>query len=364
MNRISLRVLLVLLTAAGIALLGTFFVPEAAQQTLAAQPSLSTEPTQILEPEPAQTETTIPPQTEPREERFLLTFAGDCTFGSDPASYYAKYGFVKMIGEDYAYPLANVLEYFENDDFSIVNLEGPLSDVGSPASKKHTFRGPARFVNILTENSVEAVTLANNHTLDYGRSAYEATCAALDAARVSYVEENSSAVVTTESGLTIGLYAAVYYSLDMEDMVAQITAMKEQGTDLIIFLPHWGTELRYTPDPIQQEAGRAAIDAGAHIVCGSHPHVLQPIETYNGGIIYYSLGNFSFGGNGNPGDYDTALLQQEIIRDSGGNIHLGELTVIPCCVSSVEKYNNFQPTPYPSGSEEYARVMEKLGLGQ
>ena len=219
-------------------------------------------------------------------------------------------------------------------------------------------------MNILTENSVEAVTLANNHSLDYGRNGYAATVSTLEAAGVPYVEENASTVLTTESGLTIGLYAAVYYSLDMEDMVAEITSMKEQGVDVIIFAPHWGAELYYEPNEIQRQFGYAAIDAGAHIVYGSHPHVLQPVEEYNGGVIYYSLGNFSFGGNIYPSDFDTALIQQEIIRDPDGTIRLGEMTAVPCCVSSVADHNNFQPTPYARDSAEYERVMDKLGLGQ
>ena len=104
----------------------------------------------------------------------------------------------------------------------------------------------------------------------------------------------------------------------------------------------------------------AAIDAGADIVFGTHPHVLQPIEYYADGVIYYSLGNFSFGGNGAPDDYDTALLQQEVIRQPDGTVELGELTRIPACISSIPERNNFQPTPMEPGSEAYDRVLSKL----
>ena len=104
------------------------------------------------------------------------------------------------------------------------------------------------------------------------------------------------------------------------------------------------------------------IDAGADIVWGSHPHVLQAMEEYNGGKIFYSLGNFSFGGNIYPDDYDSALIQQEIIRQPDGSICLGETIVVPVCVSSIPDRNNFQPTPYEEGSEGYQRVLEKLDL--
>ena len=129
---------------------------------------------------------------------------------------------------------------------------------------------------------------------------------------------------------------------------------------MIVCAFHWGRENTFRPTEAQQELARAAIDAGANIIWGHHPHVLQPIEEYNGGIIYYSLGNFAFGGNNSPKDYNTALVQQEVIRDVDGTIKLGELTIVPCSVSSVANPNNFQPTPYEVGSKEYEKTMSKL----
>lgn len=301
---------------------------------------------------------TVP--TEPPAERFLLTFVGDCTLGANPSNTYAGVGFVKTIGEDYRYPFRNVIEWFENDECTFLNLEGPLTDVGNPMQKKHAFRGPTAYISILTENSVEAVSIANNHTMDYGQKGYESTVATLEGAGIPFVERDNTCIVTTENGLKIGLYGAVYYVLDEEAIVAGITALKEQNCDLIIFAPHWGVEGTYQPTAQQTRLGHAAIDAGADIVWGSHPHVLQPIEAYNGGMIYYSMGNFSFGGNGYPRDYDSALLQQEILREADGTVSLGEVTIVPCNVSSVPDRNNYQPTPYESGTDGYSRVLQKL----
>ena len=165
--------------------------------------------------------------------------------------------------------------------------------------------------------------------------------------------------IRRKNGLTIGLYGMVYYKLDVEDMTREIAALREAGCDLVIVAPHWGAEGSYHPTQEQIDVGHAAIDSGADIVWGSHPHVLQPIEEYGGGIIYYSLGNFVFGGNLYPKDLDSALLQQEIIRDEEG-VRLGQLTVVPVSVSSMETRNNFQPTPYGPGTEQYNRVMSKL----
>ena len=182
----------------------------------------ATPETQAVTVPPTQAETfppeTLPAETQPTEEHFLLTFAGDCTLGSNPANYYADYGFIKTVGDDYAYPFANVIDYFTNDEFTMVNLEGPLCDTGNPVQKKHVFHGPTAYVNCLTENSVEAVTIANNHSMDYGQSGYASTVATLEEAGIPYVERDSTAVITTRNGLTIGLYAAVYYKLDVEDI--------------------------------------------------------------------------------------------------------------------------------------------------
>lgn len=307
-----------------------------------------------------ETEETEPTEGPVQPEQFLLTFAGDCTLGSNPVNYYADYGFIKTVGEDYGFPFRNVIDYFEEDDFTMVNLEGALCDEGNPVKKRFTFRGPTAYTAILTQNSVEAVTVANNHALDYGEKGYASTLEALDSAGIPYVERDSSRLITTERGLTIGLYGMVYYKLDVEDMVEEIRSLREQGAEVVIVAPHWGVEYTYRPTEEQKQVAHAAIDAGADIVFGTHPHVLQPVEFYGDGVIFYSLGNFSFGGNGAPGDYDTALLHLEILRQNGGGIELGELTRIPACISSVPDRNNFQPTPLEPGSEAYNRVLSKL----
>lgn len=322
----------------------------------------TTETTEAAE-EPAQQQTepteTLPADTESQQESFQLTFVGDCTLGCRDGHSYIDLGYTKVIGEDYGYPFRNVVDYFTGDDFTMVNLEGALCDKGHPVEKAHTFRGPTAYVNILTGNSVEAVTLANNHTLDYGRKGYDTTVATLETAGVPYVERDSSTIVTTESGLTVGIYGAVYYLFDEADMTAEIAALSEQA-DVVVFAPHWGVEGTYAPTKEQTRLAHVAIDAGADIVYGSHPHVLQPMEAYNGGIIYYSLGNFSFGGNIYPDDYDTALIQQEVIRAADGTVSLGQTRIVPASLSSVSGKNNYQPTPYPKGTPEYDRVLAKL----
>lgn len=308
--------------------------------------------------------TGLPVQAEAKEElpeeSYLLTFVGDCTFGGNPNVYYSLSGFIRVVGDDYRYPFRNVISYFERDDFTFANLEGTLCEKGDLQKRIFNFRGPTDYVNILTQNSVECVTLANNHTMDYGESGYASTKETLEKAGVPYVEQNSSTVITLRDGLTVGIYATTYGTEDMDDLVAEITAMKEQGVDVIIYAAHWGAELSYRISDLQEKQAHAAIDAGANIVYGSHPHVLQPIEKYKDGIIYYSLGNFSFGGNGGPRDKDTVIIQQEVICKGDGSVELGRLVTIPCCISSDKYVNNYQPTPYAVDSPGYTRALRKL----
>ena len=338
--------------AAALLLLGAFGCTP--KDTAEATPTPA--PTEAVTPTPTPTPTPVPtPQS------FTLTFAGDCTLGGAEASYNVGVSFVNTVKDNYPYPFENVIEYFANDDFSMVNLEGVLADQSTAVVKKHVFRGPTHLVNILTENSVEAVTIANNHTMDHGQAGYDSTVATLTDAGVTFAEQDGSFIYTTQSGLTLGVYAISLDNMNVDEITAAISALDaDPAVDIVILAAHWGIENTFKPNEQQQTIGHAAIDAGADIVFGTHPHVLQPIEEYNGGIIYYSLGNFSFGGNGSPKDYDTAFVQQEVIREVDGTVHLGELTVIPCSISTNPNQNDFRPTPYAADTKEYARIMSKL----
>ena len=154
-----------------------------------------------------------------------------------------------------------------------------------------------------------------------------------------------------------------------EACVAAITAMKEQGAEYIICMFHWGQEeVVYHPKQVQIDLAHACIDAGANLIYGSHSHCLQPIEEYNGGLVLYSMGNWSFGGNTGPKDMDTAIVQVSVKRDLDGSISNDSYTIIPCCISSRPVlegymdygYNDFCPTPYAEGTELYARALSKI----
>ena len=267
-----------------------------------------------------------------------------------------------MIGEDYDYPFRNVVSYFQDDDCTFVNLETVLKDEGSIIKEGgFAFRGPTAYTKILTGSSVEAVTIANNHIRDYGVQGMESTRKALEEAELPYVEQDTYRIITTERGLKIGLYGG-FFQVDVKKVEQAVAEMKRQGAELIVMAIHWGIEGYYRPNTEQEQLAHQLIDLGVDIVYGSHPHVLQRVEQYNDGIIYYSLANFSFGGNHFPRDMDTVILQQQVLRKKDGTVTLGTLTPIPACVSSQRPQNDFQPTPYKEGTEDYTRVLQKLEL--
>lgn len=297
--------------------------------------------------------------TEPPPEEFVLSFAGDCTLGTEHGSYGGAKTLVRVVGDDYDYIFENVKDIFAADDFTLVNLEGTFTDYKVPQQKRFRFRAPPAYAKILTAGSVEAANLANNHSLDYGETGYADTKTALEGEGIAYVEDLGTLLYTTERGLKIGIYAG---QLEMEeaDIRNGIQKLQNEGAELIITSFHWGVEGSYRPTDDQKRLAHFAIDQGADIVFGHHPHVLQPIEEYNGGIIYYSVGNFSFGGNSNPRDKDSVILQQTVIKTHDGAVTLGKLEKIPVKISTVANGNDYKPTPYTTEEKGYERALSKL----
>lgn len=291
---------------------------------------------------------------------FTVSAAGDCTLGSD-ASAMGSGSFIAEVatqGNDYTYFLKLAQPYFKNDDLTIVNFEGTLSQNGARQSKQYAFRGAPDYVNILTSSSVEAVNLANNHTYDYGEVAFADTKRIMDENGILWFE-GSNLQVAEINGIKVGFIGtSLLTSQGRRDFVKNITALKAHEPNLIIASFHWGTERMYAPTAIQKQYARLAIDNGADLVLGHHPHVLQPIERYNGKYIVYSLGNFCFGGNKNPSDKDSMIFTQTFSFQDGTLLPDENVSVIPFSVSSEPYRNNYQPTPL--FGEEFERVKAKI----
>ena len=303
-------------------------------------------------------EETPEPTPTPEPEYFTINMIGDCTLASSEYYQGSQWGYDTVIGGDYAYPFSLTADYFADDDMTFANLECALTDSNDRRDKVFTFKTDPEYANILVEGNVEFVTLANNHVLDYGQEGYDDTKAALDAVGIAYAGRDEYAVYETESGLRIGIYALSFGTVDQ--IKAGIAALQALDVDFIIAAMHWGDEGSYSANAEQKKLAHACIDAGADFVYGSHPHTLQPVEEYNGKYIYYSMGNWTFGGNTDPRDNDTFILRLTLERTPDGEVSVIKREHIPASCSGVENGNDYRPYVYDEGSEEYERVLSKL----
>ena len=291
-----------------------------------------------------------------------LSVVGDCTLGTDETFDYdtSLNAYYENYGADYF--LQNVRSIFSTDDLTIANFEGTLTDSDEREDKTFAFKAPASYASILSGSSVEAVNTANNHSHDYGDQGFDDTLAALDDAGIVHFGYDETAVMDIK-GIKVGMVGIyeLYDHLDREQQLKDnIAKVQADGAQLIVVIFHWGNETETVPDSKQTTLGRMALDGGADLVCGHHPHVLQGIETYKGKNIVYSLGNFCFGGNSSPSDMDTMIYQQTFTIDADGVKNDNVTNIIPCSISSAayDGYNNYQPTP--AEGDEATRILEKI----
>lgn len=289
-----------------------------------------------------------------------ISTLGDCTLGTDAnfstANSFNAYD--EANGHDYFFK--NVKTILEQDDVTFANLEGTFTTSDDRQDKQYAFKGDPDYTEILTDGSVEVVTLANNHSGDYGEQGLADTKAALEEAGIDYCI-GDTITVKEVNGVKIA-FIGIFVNYGTDDSENQLRAdienAKKQGAELIITAFHWGSEKATQPDETQQSLAHTAIDCGADLVVGHHPHVLQGIEKYNGKYIAYSLGNFCFGGNSNPSDMDTMIFQQTFTVSADGAKEDDDVTVIPCSISSEQSYNNYQPTP--AEGEAAASIIAQL----
>ena len=300
---------------------------------------------------------------EVQETTITISAAGDCTLGTDEGfnykrSFKGKYDAV----QDPAYFFQNVQPVFAQDDLTIVNMEGTLTEETTREPKQFAFKGDAEYAKILTAGAVEAANLANNHSFDYGKKSYEDTITALEAEGISSFGYERIAVMDIK-GVKVGL-AGVYELAEhidcKQDLLDNIASLKEQGAQIIIVSFHWGQEKENVPSDVQVELAHTAIDNGADLVLGHHPHVLQGIGEYKGKNIVYSLGNFCFGGNSAPSDMDTMIFQQTFTVKDGKLQEDNVTNILPCKISSAyeEGYNNYQPIL--AEGEQKEKIFERL----
>ena len=289
-----------------------------------------------------------------------MTFTGDVILGTDEYFDYSTSmnAYYDLNGPDYF--LKNVKDIFSKDDLTVINFEGTLTNETARVGNQFAFKAPPEYVNIINKESIEAANVANNHSHDYGEKSFTDTVNTLKENHIEPFGYDDTAVIEVK-GVKVGLFGI--YELDEYDGVApQVTAninkLKKEGADVIIAVFHWGNELESCPDQYQVKLGHQAIDEGADLVVGHHPHVIQGIEYYKGKTIAYSLGNFCFGGNYHPTEIDTMIFQTTISVDENARMTGSTINIIPCLESTTWEYNDYVPTPLTGADAQ--SVIDKL----
>ena len=305
------------------------------------------------------TKTPIENDTWPK--KIVVTFGGDCTIGNTVGQSQSPLGFDAVVErEGYAWPFSGIVDILSQDDLTLVNFEGTLTDQEDRTEKLYNFKGPAEYATILQLGSVEAVNLANNHSYDYGEQGRIDTLRALDGAGIVSFLNKETAVYQTR-GVKIGLIGNAFpYKDEQRDISENVKALRDAGCQIVIATFHWGSENEYNYTREQRKIGRAAIKSGADIVVGHHSHVIQTIEKYEGTYILYSLANLVFGGNVDPRDKDSYLAQVTFTVNEDGSLQ-GEprLRLIPVLLTSQSKGTDYRPV-IAVEEKDYDRIMKKI----
>ena len=308
--------------------------------------------------ETAQSDETAEPAVEPTEP-VTLVFTGDVLLSDYVLNNYNSKGISGVASDD-------LLSELQQADLTIINNEFPFSTRGSQApDKQFTFRVDPSYVSVLTDMGVDIAGLANNHVLDYGSDALLDTFDTLDAAGIDYMGagvdmDRASRLITREiDGMTFGFLAAsrvipvvswdvanaspgVFTTYDPARLVAAIEAARSQ-CDYLTVMVHWGIERDAYPQEYQTQLARQYIDAGADLIIGAHPHVLQGIDYYQDKPVCYSLGNFIF----NQEIPRTAIVKVTVEKDK-------EPTIQFLAASASSAYTSL------SSSEEKASIYQYL----
>jgi len=338
---------------------GTGAVQEETEVTQTTETTLPT-------PTPSPTPTPLPsPTPTPTPEHIVVDFLGDLTLADDVSWSGSAGSFDAVVNGDYTYCFQNCAEYLSEDDLTLANFEGVLTESTSHQTKEFVFGNTPESVQLLLNGSIEAVNLANNHSRDYWDQGLLDTEETLDEAGIVWSNQSTVGIYEVR-GIKIGMFGldVVSYGSNMSTAAPLIDELKAQGCQIIIASCHWGIERYYEPTADQVYLGHQLIDYGVDIVVGSHPHRLQPIELYNGKYILYSLSNFCFGGNTGLSDPDSCIVRCEFIMDSTNSyVEDYKLSVVPYS-QTTSSGNDYCPIAYEWGTADYYRVMNKLSWSQ
>ena len=249
---------------------------------------------------------------------------------------------------------------FENDDITVVNLEGSLTTSTDIQDKNWNHKGDPEYVQIMTSSSVEVAGMGNNHRTDYGISGCEETIQVLKDAGIGWCYDGNY-LIHEVKGIKVGFVSVneVYDKTAIEVWLEEgYDYLRQAGCAIVIALVHWGVNYVVEPTPYMLDLGHRLIDMGYDLVLGNHAHILQGMEMYKGRMIVYNLGNFCYGGNKNPKDKDSGIFQQTFTLVDGELQMDADIKFIPCSLSSVSYKNDYHPVVLEG--DEAIRVIEKI----
>ena len=275
----------------------------------------------------------------------LFSAVGDLTLGMNWSKPYAGsfYEYYDLYGPGYF--CENVKPVFDASDCVIANLECALTDNQDPEirqNKPYTYKGYTEYTSILTAGSIDVVNIANNHSYDYSEVGYNDTIDALNNEGIGYFG-NGTALIKEINGIKVGFLGCREVMWRWE-LKAGLDYLTENGAEIKIASFHWGNMDERTANENQVYIAHYAIDNGADLVIGHHPHVLQGIEEYKGKYIAYSLGNFIFDGNiiSDIENRTSIIFQQRFVL-YGSNIVESSINLIPILGTSNAWIKNFKP---------------------
>ncbi len=265
-----------------------------------------------------------------REASSTILFTGDVMLSRGVKSAIVRHN------NDATFPFSLIASSTRPSDILIGNLEGPISDHGEDWGNPISFRANPNVVDGLLSAGFDVLSLANNHIMDWGRTALADTAAILESAGMSIVgagrneaEANEPLVINAKGGRVAILSYTNLLPKSFEakgDMpgtshfdlagIADAIRAAKGGADIVVVLMHWGEEYRAHSTAAQREMGHALIDAGASLVVGTHPHVAEEVEQYNNGWIAYSLGNFVFDQNFSEATNKGEMLEVRIAHNA------------------------------------------------
>lgn len=283
--------------------------------------------------------------TEDTTFSITLNFMGDCTLGTQLGAN-TEGRFNHMANNVFpTYFFEGVKAILDEGTFNITNCEGVLTD--NPLTEKFKdyspafwFKSSSQNAKIFSENNIHIVSIANNHINDYNDSGRLDTISALEENNVLW-SDNTKTVILEENGIRICIFCVTLWDNSAPNQICQNIIDASDSTDLQIVFFHGGTENIHQPDYYKVDYAHAFVDAGADLVVGSHPHVLQPLEKYNGVNIIYSLGNFIYGGHMTP-ENRTIVYQHNFTFERNLLINSSE-EIFPCYIYTGSQ-NEFQPT--------------------